>query len=183
MERSESIVNLTKAMLVAQKSIGGAVKGSKNPFFKSNYADLPAVMEACKDELNNAGILVTQMLESVGGEDFLLTLLIHGDTGEYLGSRMKIYNHKDIQGTMSEQTYLRRYMLQAISFIPSVDDDGEGAVKGSRNEDNQSKVVKKEIKPELVKEVPKQEVKPEPVKEEPKQETQVEPERRRARRS
>lgn len=155
MERSESIVNLTKAMLNAQKNIGAAIKGSKNPFFRSSYADLPSVMESCKDALNDAGILVTQMLDSLDSGDYLVTLFVHGETGEFMGSKMKIYNHKDIQGTMSEQTYLRRYMLQALAFIPSVDDDGNAA-SGKNEEPKGRAPVKVETKVET-----KPEVKPE----------------------
>ena len=40
MNSSESIKNLAVALVKAQKEMGGAVKDSKNPFFKSNYADL-----------------------------------------------------------------------------------------------------------------------------------------------
>jgi hypothetical protein len=48
MNQSESIVELAKALAKAQGEMGGAVKGKSNPFFKSKYADLPAVIEAIK---------------------------------------------------------------------------------------------------------------------------------------
>ena len=48
MKTSESIKNLSQALLKAQAQMGAAKKDSKNPFFKSNYADLPTVMEVVK---------------------------------------------------------------------------------------------------------------------------------------
>jgi hypothetical protein len=133
MEQSQSTVNLDKAMLAAQKNIEGAVKDSKNPFFRSNYAGLPEVIEACKKQLNDAGIYVTQLLDSDGTNEYLITMFVHSETGEFRSSKMKIQNTGEgIQAKMSEQTYLRRYMLQAAAFMPSLDDDGEGAM--GRNE-------------------------------------------------
>jgi hypothetical protein len=40
MKSSESITNLAAAFVKAQAEMSGAKKSAKNPFFKSNYADL-----------------------------------------------------------------------------------------------------------------------------------------------
>ena len=52
MNRSESIVNISKALLASQSAMGNATKDSKNPFFKSKYADLNAIREASIPVLN-----------------------------------------------------------------------------------------------------------------------------------
>jgi hypothetical protein len=52
MNRSDSITKIASALVKAQGAMGNAVKDSKNPFFKSNYADLNAVREACLPALN-----------------------------------------------------------------------------------------------------------------------------------
>ena len=39
MKQSESITDLATALCLAQAEMGGAVKDSNNPFFKSSYAD------------------------------------------------------------------------------------------------------------------------------------------------
>ena len=46
MNTSESIKNLAESLCKAQAEMGGAVKDSKNPFFKSDYADLTSVIKA-----------------------------------------------------------------------------------------------------------------------------------------
>ena len=43
MNRSESISKLLTSLIKAQSEMGNAIKDSKNPFFKSNYADLNAL--------------------------------------------------------------------------------------------------------------------------------------------
>jgi hypothetical protein len=60
MNKSESIGNLAKALCKAQNEMGGAVKDAKNPFFKSNYADLTAVIKAIKEPFANNGLSYSQ---------------------------------------------------------------------------------------------------------------------------
>lgn len=126
MKTSESIKNLTKALLQAQKQMGAAVKGNKNPFFKSNYADLPTVMEVVKDPLNEAGVLVLQPSSNRDGKNFITTTLFHGETGEWMSSETEVVSAKqnDPQAFGAAQTYARRFGLQSLLFIPSEDDDG-----------------------------------------------------------
>jgi hypothetical protein len=131
MKSSESIKNLTKALLKAQTQMGAAVKGSKNPFFKSNYADLPTVMEVVKSPLNENGILVLQLGEydSSSGKNFIVTTLFHAESGEYLQGQTEVVYTKigDAQAFGAAQTYARRFGLQSMLFIPSEDDDGNYA--------------------------------------------------------
>ena len=129
MKTSESIKNLSQALLKAQMQMGAAKKDSKNPFFKSNYADLPTVMEVVKGPLNEAGIIVLQPASFRDGKNFITTTLIHGDTGEYMESETEVVSAKqnDPQAFGAAQTYARRFGLQAMLFIPAEDDDGNYA--------------------------------------------------------
>lgn len=126
---SSEIKNLTKALLKAQMQMGSAVKGSKNPFFKSNYADLPTVMEVVKLPLNEQGIIVLQPASHRDGKNFITTTLIHAETGEYISSETEVVCAKsnDAQAFGAAQTYARRFGLQAMLFIPAEDDDGNTA--------------------------------------------------------
>lgn len=130
MRTSPSISNLSKALLQAQKAMGGAAKGAKNPFFKSNYADLPTVMEVVKDPLNDAGIIVLQPATIVDGKNCITTTLIHAESGEFASSDMEIIckSSNNPQDFGAATTYTRRFSLQAMLFIPSLDDDGETAM-------------------------------------------------------
>lgn len=130
MKSSVSIVNLAKALLVAQKQMGAAVKGSKNPFFKSNYADLPTVMEVVKEPLNDAGIVVLQpaTYHAETGKNYISTTLIHSESGEWIqgDTEVKMGDKQGPQDFGSAQTYARRFSLQSMLFIPAEDDDGNG---------------------------------------------------------
>lgn len=129
MKHSDSIKNLTKALLEAQKNIGSAKKDSKNPFFKSNYADLPTVMEVVKQPLNEAGVFVLQPASHRDGKNFIETILVHGESGEFMSSETEVVCAKanDPQAFGAAQTYARRFGLQAMLFVPSEDDDGNVA--------------------------------------------------------
>jgi len=127
MKTSDSIAKIGAAFLAAQKNIGSAVKGQKNPFFKSTYADLGSVMEACKDALNEQGISILQPVGMDGESTYVETILLH-ESGEFISDRMRIILEKATpQGQGSAITYARRYALQSMCFIPSEDDDGNQA--------------------------------------------------------
>ncbi len=137
MKTSPTINKLTKALLDAQKKMGAAVKGSKNPFFKSSYADLPTVMEVMKDPLNEAGIVVLQPPSHRDGKNFITTVLIHAESGEFMESDTEVICAKqnDPQAFGAAQTYARRFGLQAMGFIPAEDDDGNQAAGRTATQD------------------------------------------------
>lgn len=124
MNKSDTIIKISPAYLAAQKEIEAAVKGSTNPFFHSNYADLNSVMDACKKALNDHEISV---LQPVMGE-VVETILLHS-SGEWLSSETKVINARpnDPQAQGSAITYARRYGLQSMVFIGAEDDDGESS--------------------------------------------------------
>lgn len=133
MKTSESIANIAPALLKAQKEIGGAKKGATNPFFKSKYADLGSVMEACKDALNDNDITVLQPVGTDENGVYVETYLLHS-SGEFMTAKMRIASKTDNnpQDQGSAITYARRYSLQSMMFIPAEDDDGEKATQPIR---------------------------------------------------
>lgn len=134
MKSSESIKTISQSLVKAQKEMSGAKKGASNPFFKSKYADYNSVLEACKDALNNEGIVILQphktILEGENRIDFVETVLLH-ESGEFISSETKIEVSKknDPQALGSAISYARRYGLQSLVSLPtSDDDDGEKAM-------------------------------------------------------
>lgn len=129
MNKSESISKIVPALLAAQRLMGAAKKGSTNPYFKSKYADLGSVLEACKDLLNENGITILQPHSADEFGAYVETLLVH-ESGEYVGSKTKIQVAKanDPQALGSAITYARRYGLQSLLSMPAEDDDGESAM-------------------------------------------------------
>ena len=123
--QSESIKELATALCLAQAEMGGAVKESKNPFFKSSYADLTSVIKVVKEPFSNHGLSFVQL--PVSGDQYVgvTTMLMH-TSGEWLQSEYMLpMTKRDPQAAGSAITYARRYALQSLAGIPSVDDDGE----------------------------------------------------------
>lgn len=128
MKQSESIKELAIALCIAQGQMGGAVKDSSNPFFKSSYADLTSVIKAIKEPFAQNGLSFIQL--PISGETHVgvTTMLMH-KSGEWLQSEYKLpMTKRDPQAAGSAITYARRYALQALAGIPSVDDDGESVM-------------------------------------------------------
>lgn len=129
MRCSEKIDQISKALLGAQKEIGAVSKSADNPFYKSKYADLSAVIEAIKEPLNKNGVCFLQLVNSSDG-DTVETIFLH-ETGQYISSETAVYCKKpdDPQAFGSGVTYAKRYALQAALGLPTEDDDGNAASK------------------------------------------------------
>ncbi len=130
MNQSEQINELSKALSTAQGQMSFAKKDSRNPFFKSSYADLSSVWDACREPLTSNGLSVIQTFDANhdGGEVIVVTTLAH-QSGQWISSRLKMpLVKKDPQGLGSAITYGRRYSLAAIvGVIADEDDDGNAA--------------------------------------------------------
>lgn len=127
MNKSESISNLSAALVKAHAELTGVTKGNTNPFFKSKYADLASVFEAVKPALLKQGIVVVQGLQDADNGVAVETMLLHG-SGEWMSSTLRLPASKeDAQGYGSACTYGRRYGLMAICGVPAEDDDGNAA--------------------------------------------------------
>lgn len=130
MEHSDQLNEIAAALCKAQTKLEGAKRDSSNPFFKSKYADLASVWEACKPVLSENGLSVTQFcLPSDGNTVNLTTMLLHS-SGQFISGTMTMPLGKaDPQGYGSAMTYARRYGLAAIVGVCPEDDDGEGAMR------------------------------------------------------
>jgi hypothetical protein len=129
MIKSETITNLAGALVKAQSEMGNASKGAANPFFKSKYADLNAIREACLPVLSKHGLSVLQPTVFIDGRKFVETLVMH-ESGEFIGGHTEILSTKefDAQAQGSGVSYARRYGLQSLLCIGAEDDDGESAI-------------------------------------------------------
>lgn len=157
---SETISALAKALVDAQKEMGNAVKDSKNPFFKSKYADLNAVREAVLPAMNKNGISVLQPTVWIDGKKFVQTIFLH-ESGEFTSGLTEILSAKelDAQAQGSGISYARRYGLQSMANIGADDDDGEAAVNRGSKQSSPTPA------PEKKAETPAQETKKEEKKE------------------
>jgi hypothetical protein len=125
------------ALAAAQAEMGKALKSAQNPHFKSKYADLSSVTEACMPALNKHGIAVVQTLtESEFGRS-VVTRFIH-ESGETVDCPIPlILGKNDMQGLGSAITYARRYGLMSLAGIAPEDDDGNAAVVNAPSPERQ----------------------------------------------
>ena len=132
MSDSNKTSELNKALAKAQSEMASVGKNKTNPHFKSNYADLSAVIEACMPALNSNGIAVVQTTEMrEGGQMVMVTTLMHS-SGESVASEMPLLIGKqDMQGLGSAITYARRYSLMGVAALAPDDDDGPARVESS----------------------------------------------------
>ena len=125
MEKSESIKELATALCIFQSEVETVQKSATNPFFKSKYADLPAILDVIRKPLSSAGLSFVQFPTGKYG---LTTILMH-ESGEFISECYEMHPTKDDpQGAGSVITYQRRYALGAILGLSiDVDDDGNAA--------------------------------------------------------
>lgn len=154
MKHSENLDQLAPALCKAQAAMRGALKDSTNPHFKSRYADLASVWDACRDALTANGLSVVQLPGGNGASVEMTTLLLHASgqwiscTGTFLAVK------SDPQALGSAITYARRYQLAAVVGVAPEDDDGNAA-SGTGERPTPKAEAKPEPKPE-----PKPEAKP-----------------------
>ncbi len=148
---SPRIDKIAAALAKAQAKIDGAKKGSENPFFRSRYADLASVWDACREALTENAISVVQVPNGDGeavdlliidedkngnvtgshsekGARVRLTSLLLHESGQWIGgtSTMTAANMGP-QSAGACLTYLRRYSLAALVGVAPEDDDGNVA--------------------------------------------------------
>lgn len=130
LNQSESIANLSLALSIVQGKMSHAVKDSANPFFKSKYADLESVWDACRALLAENGLAVMQFpgLYTDHDKSMSLTTVISHKSGEYISQEMSMPLSKvDAHGCMAILTYMRRGALAAVVGVVQADDDGNAA--------------------------------------------------------
>ena len=132
--QSENINELAAALSKAQGKITGALKDSSNPFFKSKYADLASVWDACREQLSANGLAVVQSLSNEADNIIVITTLVHS-SGQWMRGSLAVKPVKhDPQGIGSAITYARRYALAAIVGVAQIDDDAEAAMGRKQTE-------------------------------------------------
>jgi hypothetical protein len=126
---SESTTKIVSALLIFNKEMGIVGKTSKNPFFKSNYADLPTILKAIKEPLDKAGLAVSHFPV---GDNRLITRLSHS-SGEFYQSMNYMRSVKDTpQDRGSIITYMMRYAVGAVLGLSiDKDDDANSSTRPS----------------------------------------------------
>lgn len=136
-------------LIKVQTEIEKISKNESNPFFKSKYVPLPAILAQVKPVLNSHNFLLTQRLEIAYGsvaseaQQILITDLFHISGRTLSASALIKISDKDKtdpQKYGSAITYMRRYSLTALLGLEEVDDDGN---KAAGNKNNNKTIVSK----------------------------------------
>ena len=138
MERSPSITNLTQGLAKFHAMVGKISKDAKNPFFKSNYASLPHIIDEITEPLEKAGLVLMSFPDAEG----LTTILSHADSGEYMAATytLQVVKQNDPQAQGSAISYARRYAITSILNLRISDDDAEAATRPVRQSPAPAKV-------------------------------------------
>ena len=136
MENKMNNTNLVSALIKAQSEIEHAVKDATNPFFKSGYATLEAVIDAVKKPLNTNGIYF-QQVSSNDAHGIGIETIFYGHGSEIKTGIVYVPAVKtDPQAFGSCLSYAKRYSLQMACGIASQDDDANEAMKHFQEKQN-----------------------------------------------
>jgi len=114
----------------AKQSIKKVAKNASNPHFKNNYADINALIEEVEPILLENRLLLLQPIE----DGYVYTRIVDVDSGEICESCMKLPEIQDPQRIGSAVTYFRRYTLQSLMSLQSIDDDSNLATEAIKTQ-------------------------------------------------
>ncbi len=119
---------IDKAMAKAQADIGHARPDKTNPHFKSRFASLKAITDACRPALTKNGIATLQAATS-DGETVTVTTRLSFQGQFYEADLSSKQGQPGPQALGSVVSYLKRYGLAGLCGVPvsedPEDDDGE----------------------------------------------------------
>jgi len=127
MDKSNTINKaIFEKLLAIQKEIEPIVKSDTNPFFKSRYFDINTLLGVLKPILSKHELVLTQGLgETFLGKPALVTVIrCNDETEKYT---LPIPEIADPQKFGSVVSYYRRYAIQSLFALESIDDDGNTA--------------------------------------------------------
>lgn len=132
---------LYTALLKSQTEFPNVKKSANNPFFKSKYASLDAILEVVTPILNKNGLFISQSPVSEENRIGVHTSIYYKDGTKIDGTFTMTLAKNDPQGAGSAITYARRYALVAMLGLNVEDDDdanhasAKQPVKNSNNVD------------------------------------------------
>lgn len=115
---------LRAKLLEFQEKVEAITKNSTNPFFKSDYFDINALIEEVKPLLSECKILLLQPLSNIDGAPALTTILTDGK--ETIKNTTPLPQNPDPQKQGAIITYFRRYALTSLLVLQSEDNDAHG---------------------------------------------------------
>jgi hypothetical protein len=127
--------NILKALIIAKQEFKHIPKNSYNPYHKSKYANLDAVLAAISESFNKYNLCLLQPTEVKDTQTILKTVIYHVESGEQISSELLLPQNADPQKTGSAITYYRRYALcSLLGIVADEDDDGNATIPPKTNQ-------------------------------------------------
>ncbi len=138
---SEQTNEIVPAFIAFQTEVETASNDSTNPHFKSKYADLASVWNACRTYLSKNHLAVIQSPSFFDNRIVITTRIIH-KSGQWMEGSLPLKPIKDDpQAAGSTITYGRRYALSSmLGIVADEDDDGSTASKQSKETEENTKL-------------------------------------------
>lgn len=115
----ELLIKLSKA----KQEMKPIIKSEANPFFKSKYFDINALLLQIEPILHSHKLFLVQPIE----DNKVISKIYDVETGQVLESAMTLPDLNDPQKMGSAVTYYRRYTLQSLLALQAEDDDDNAA--------------------------------------------------------
>jgi hypothetical protein len=138
MNKSASITKLAEALWKAQAEMPVVKMNATNPFLKSRFADLGAVIDASRPTLAKHGLSLSQFPTSDGDKIGVTNVLMHV-SGEWIEDAV-LLSVADEKGKSAAQvagsviTYLRRYSWASMLGLYADEDTDGHAANGKKEE-------------------------------------------------
>lgn len=136
---SETIINLSKALVETQKELKQPLKYAKNPFFKSEYVPLENVAEAITESATKHGLAFSQYATTTETGNVSVGTIVFHESGEFIEFPPLILKPENTkpQSIGSAITYAKRYSLSAVFGITSDKDDDGNKANGNGEQQKQ----------------------------------------------
>ena len=122
-------MSIHKKLFEAKKEIGKISKDITNPFYKSKYFDINALLEHVEPILQKHGLLLLQPINNNNVSTEIIEVELGEDPNDYMvSSSLPLPNITDPQKLGSAITYYRRYTLQSLLGLQAEDDDANATV-------------------------------------------------------
>ena len=125
--RSDSTAKLDEALAKATLEFTEVLKENENPFYKSKYADLSAVLAATRSALAKHGVTLRQWPFMEDLRVGITSRLCCAGEWEESDCALPLTGKQDAQAVGSALTYIRRYATQSILAVAAESDDDANA--------------------------------------------------------
>jgi len=143
----------SEALVSAIGELSNVPKTASNPYFKSKYAPLDAIVDATRPVLAKHGLAVMQQPIFMEGTAGVETTILHKEGYSTTSTLLLPLKDQSPQGVGSAITYARRYALAAVLGLATEEDD-DGNVGTGLSKKEEAKPAKSPVR-----EVSKEDVK------------------------